>query len=109
MSRFCNVWQKVEGCVEHNDVEINYTITWVKDLVSGNTDIDSIDEVSITKDNGNGVWEEDSEYYLDHKEEIKTAIYSDAYAKGEPEFEDECNVSYSQIKEAFAEQEKEDL
>ena len=108
MSRFYNVWEKVEGCVVHNEMEISYTVTWVKDLVSGNTEIDTIDEIVITQDRGDGVWEENSEYYSAHKEEVRTAIYSDAYAKGEPCFEDEVDVSYSQIQEAFAEQEMED-
>ena len=108
MSRFYHVWEKVEGCIERNEIEINYTVTWVKDLVSGNTEIDTIDEVTITQDRGDGVWEENNEYYSDHKEEVNTAIYSDAYAHGEPCFEDECDVSYSQMLESFAEQEKEE-
>ena len=104
MSRFFHVWQRVEGSITQDDVDINYVVMWVKDLVSGSVDIDTIDEVWVTDENGNEV----SDYYSDHKEEVRTAIYSDAYAKGEPVFEDEVGVSYEQMLESFAEQEKEE-
>lgn len=104
MSRFYNVWQNVEGCITRDDVDINYIVTWVKDLVSGSTNIDDIKEVWVIDCNG----EEDTEYYPAHYEEVRTAILSDALAKGEPHFDDEDNVSYSQMLESFAEQEREE-
>lgn len=106
MSRFYHVWQKVEGLIEKDDMDINYTITWVKDLVSGNVEIASIDEVCVTVRSKDGVYEEDVNYYLEHEAEVRNVIYSDAYEQGEPEFEEECGVSYSQMLESFAEQER---
>ena len=105
MNKFYNVWQKVEGTIEKDNMDINYTVTWVKDLVSGKVDIDSIDEVRVTRANAEGVYEEDVNYYFEHEAEVKNAIYFDAYERGEPEFEDEHGVSYSQMLESFAEQE----
>lgn len=106
MNRFYNVWQKVEGTIKKDDMDINYTVTWVKDLVSGKVDIDCIDEVCVARENAEGIYEEDVNYYLEHEAEVKSAVYSDAYEQGEPEFEDECDVSYSQMLESFAEQEE---
>ena len=105
MNKFYNVWQKVEGTITKDNMDINYTVTWVKDLVSGKVDIDSIDEVCVNRANAEGVYEEDVNYYFEHKGEVRSAIYSDAYERGEPEFEDEHGVSYSQMLESFAEQE----
>lgn len=105
MSRFCNVWQDVEGCIEMDNLDVNYIVTWVKDLVTGNTEIDDIKEVWCIDANG----DEDTNYYPANTEKVRDAIYSDAYAKGEPDFEDEHDISYTDIKEAFAEQERRDL
>ena len=104
MSRHYNVYQDVEGCIEKDNVDINYIVTWVKDLVTGETDIDDIKEVWVIDSNG----AEDMEYYPSHHEAVRTAVYSDAYEKGVPCFDEECDVSYSQMLESFAEQERED-
>ena len=106
MSRFYNVWQKVEGTIEKDSIDIAYTVTWVKDLVSGKVDISDIDDVCVTVKGENDIYEEDPNYYLEHEAEVRSAVYSDAYKQGEPEFEDEYGVSYSQMLECFAEQER---
>ncbi|MBO7716643.1 MAG: hypothetical protein J6S85_23960 [Methanobrevibacter sp.] len=106
MSRFYNVWQNVEGLIEKDDLQINYKVVWVKDLVSGNVSLDEIVEVDVSRTDKDGNLVEEPDYFSEHEEEIRTAILSDAYERGEPEFEDECNVSYSQMLESFAEQER---
>lgn len=105
MNRFYNIWQNVEGLIEKDDLQITYKVVWVKDLVSGSVKLDGIEEANVSRLDKDGNLVEDPDYFTEHEEEIKTAIYSDAYERGEPEFEDECNVSYSQMLESFAEQE----
>ena len=65
--------QQYEGSLEYKNFEINYTVTWVRELRSSYTRIESIDEVFVCED---GI--EVEGYYNEHREEIDKLIKADA-------------------------------
>lgn len=96
-----NVWADTEGEFEKDSREINWTVSWVKDLVTDTSQIDEIIEVVVTKDG-----EEDVLYYDDHKQELDDEVIAAAYKAGEPEFDE--SATWTDIQECFAEQEVEE-
>lgn len=65
--------QQYEGSLEYKCFEINYTVTWVRELRGSYARIESIDEVFVCED---GI--EVEGYYNEHREEIDKLIEADA-------------------------------
>jgi hypothetical protein len=72
--------QQYEGSLEYKNFEINYIVTWVRELRSSYARIESIDEVFVCDD---GI--EVEGYYDEHREEIENLIKADAKI---PEFDE---------------------